>query len=393
MFFLTLPLLLGCTAAPTPLTAATPAMERLPLQGVSTDQLPRGLAKDEQLWKKVNGQKGDYKALLTAIDHSLAYLGTDKAQKDYQNYPVPGFSRGRVILSLQRFRQLVVQAKSPVALEAAVKREFQFYQSVGNDQKGNVDFTGYYEATYPASRKPTAEFRYPLYQAPADLKEWPNPHPTRAALEGSDGLQGSQGPLKGLELVWLRDRLQAFLVQVQGSARLGITDGTEMTVGYAGKTAHPYTSIGKALVEDGKFTLEELSLPVLIQYFQENPQDLDHYIPKNKSFVFFRETFGSPPTGNLSVPVTDERSIATDKSIMPPGALALIRTDLPYYNANQTLEFQRVSRFVLDHDTGSAIKGPGRVDIFMGTGDKAKARAGVMTGSGQLYYLLLKENP
>lgn len=283
MFFLTLPLLLGCTAATTPLTAATPPVDPLPLTVVSTDQLPKGLAKDQQLWKKVNGQKGDYKALLTAIDHSLEYLGTDKAQKDYQDYKVPGITRDRVSRSLRRFRQLVVQAKSPKALETAVKREFQFYQSIGNDQKGNVDFTGYYEATYPASRQPTAEFRYPLYQAPADLKQWPKPHPTRAELEGSDGLQASQGPLKGLELVWLRDRIQAFLVQVQGSARLGLTDGTEMTVGYAGKTAHPYTSIGKALIADGKFTLEELSLPVVLQYFEENPQDLDLYIPKTKA--------------------------------------------------------------------------------------------------------------
>lgn len=392
MFFLTLPLLLGCTAATPPPTTATPPMER-PLRAVVTDQLPNGIAKDEQLWQNMNGQTGDQQSLLTAIDHSLDYLGTDKAQQDYQDYKVPGITRDRVIRSLRRFRQLVVQAQSPEALETAVKREFQFYQSIGNDQKGNVDFTGYYEATYPASRTPTAAFRYPLYQAPADLKEWPKPHPTRAELEGADGLQGSQGPLKGLELVWLRDRIQAFLVQVQGSARLSMTDGTEMTVGFAGKTDHPYTSIGKALVEDGKFSLEELSLPLVLQYFQTNPQDLDRYIPKNKSFVFFKETFGAPPTGNLSVPVTDERSIATDKSLMPPGALALIRTNLPYSNANQQLEFQEVSRFVLDQDTGSAIKGPGRVDIFMGTGSKAKERAGVMTGSGQLYYLLLKERP
>lgn len=386
MFFLTLPLLLGCAAAtPTPVTQP-------PLQVVPTSKLPVGLAKDEQLWRGAKGDGGDQKALLTAIDHSLQYLGTEKAEKDYQAYQVPEITRDRVTRSLRRFRQLVIQAQSPQALEKAVKKEFQFYQSVGNDQKGNVDFTGYYEATYGASRTPTAEYRYPLYKAPADFKEWPKPHPTRADLEGKDGLQASQGPLKGLELVWLRDRLQAFLVQVQGSARLGVADGTEITVGYAGKTDHPYSSIGKALVQDGKFTLEELSLPILIEYFHKNPQDLDHYIPLNQSFVFFQETFGSPPMGNLNVPVTDERSIATDKSIMPPGALALIRTNLPYYNQRQKLEFRDVSRFVLDHDTGSAIKGPGRVDVFMGTGPEAEARAGVMTGSGQLYYLLLKDN-
>jgi len=365
----------------------------MPLKAVSTGQLPSGLAQDQKLWQRGNGDKGDYKALLKAIDYSLDYLGTDKAKQDYHTYKVPGITRDRVSRSLRRFRQLVVQAQSPAALEKAVKQEFQFYQSIGTDQKGKVDFTGYYEATYPASRKPTAEFRYPLYQAPADLKEWPQPHPTRGELEGSDGLQGSQGPLKELELVWLRDRLQAFLVQVQGSARLSLTDGTEMTVGFAGKTAHPYTSIGKSLVAAKKFTLEELSLPLVLQYFQKNPQDLDQYIPKNKSFVFFKETFGAPAMGSLDVPVTDERSIATDKSIMPPGALALIRTSLPYYNASQQLESREVSHFVMDQDTGGAIKGPGRVDVFMGTGPQAEARAGVMTGSGQLYYLLLKETP
>jgi len=384
MFDLALPLVISCTMAVTPPTS------QLPLQVPS--QIAPGLAQDQQLWPDASGKQGDYKALLTAIDHSLQYLETDKAAKDYQDYVVPGITRSRVIRSLRRFRQLVVQAKSPQALETAVKREFQFYQSVGNDQQGNVDFTGYYEATYPGSQTSTAEYRYPLYRAPADFKQWPQPHPTRADLEGKDGLQGSQGPLKELELVWLRDRLQAFLVQVQGSARLSMTDGTELSVGYAGKTDYPYTSIGKSLVKDGKFTLEELSLPLLIEYFQKNPQDLDQYIPRNQSFVFFRETFGLPPTGSLSVPVTAERSIATDKSIMPPGALALIRTSLPYYNEQQQLEQREVSRFVLDHDTGSAIKGPGRVDVFMGTGPKAEARAGVMTGSGQLYYLLLKDN-
>jgi membrane-bound lytic murein transglycosylase A len=386
MFDLILSSLVGCLVAKTP----TP---QFPLTVVPTATLPVGLAQDHQIWQKIGSSKGDYQVLLKAIDHSLQYLATDKAQRDYQAYRMPGITRSRVIRSLRRFRQLVVEAKSAQALETVVKREFQFYQSVGNDQRGKVDFTGYYEATYTASRKPTAVYRYPLYQAPGNFQQWPKPHPTRVQLEGADGLQGSQGRLKGLELVWLRDRLQAFLVQVQGSARLQITDGTEMTVGFAGKTNHPYTSLGKSLVKDGKFTLKELSLPLVIDYFQKNPQDLDRYIPLNQSFVFFRKTFGAPPTGSLGVPVTGERSIATDKSIMPPGALALIHTQLPYYNPNQKLEFQQVSRFVLDQDTGSAIKGPGRVDIFMGTGPNAKARAGVMTQSGQLYYLLLKDTP
>ncbi|NES46638.1 3D domain-containing protein, partial [Moorena sp. SIO2C4] len=112
--------------------------------------------------------------------------------------------------------------------------------------------------------------------------------------------------------------------------------------------------------------------------------------PRNKSFVFFRETRGAPATGSLGLPVMAERSIATDKSIMPPGALALIQTSIPYPNAVGQLESRLVSRYVLDQDTGSAIKGPGRVDIFMGTGKLAGNRAGLINDTGELYYLLLK---
>lgn len=163
-----------------------------------------------------------------------------------------------------------------------------------------------------------------------------------------------------------------------------------MTVGYAGKTNYPYTSIGKELVQEGKFQATELTLPRLLQYFQDNPQDRDRYLPRNQSFVFFRETHGSPATGSLGVPVTPNRSIATDKTLMPPGALALIQTQLPAANASGSLNLRSVSRFTLDQDTGSAIKGPGRVDVFMGTGSAAKAKAGLINAPGQLYYLLLR---
>jgi membrane-bound lytic murein transglycosylase A len=106
--------------------------------------------------------------------------------------------------------------------------------------------------------------------------------------------------------------------------------------------------------------------------------------------VFFRDTNGAPALGSLNVPVTAERSIATDKSLMPPGALALIRTTLPILNAKKQLEQSPVTRYVLDQDTGGAIKGPGRVDVYMGTGLLAGNKAGLVNSSGQLYYLLLK---
>ena len=342
-------------------------------------------AKTPAAWNKSQRQ-----ALLTAIEQSLYYLSTPKAARSYSKYANTKFSIENVRRSLVRFQELLLTTTSPAALEAAVKQEFIFYQSVGKDKRGKVEFTGYFEPTYTASRVRTAEYRYPLYRQPPNFKSWSHPHPTRAQLEGKDGLGNGKSLLQGQELVWLSDRLEAFLVQVQGSARLKMTDGTTMTVGYNGTTNYPYVSVGAELVEDGVFTKDELSLPKLLDYFANNPDKLDSYIPRNNRFIFFRETQGKPPTGNLGVPVTGDRSIATDKSLMPPGALALIVAPIPEVEPTGEIDTRVVSRYVLDQDTGSAIKGAGRVDLFLGSGEIAGERAGRLNGSGNLFYLLLK---
>ncbi|PSO56034.1 MAG: murein transglycosylase [Cyanobacteria bacterium QS_7_48_42] len=366
-----------------------PAVGSVPLRKVEIDQLGK-LGIDKQLWG-VNGEPADRKALLQAIDRSLRYLNTQSAAKAYRDYPVSGVTRDRVRRSLKRFRELLVSSESPAELQAAVEREFALYQAAGQDDKGTVHFTGYFEPVYAASQVPTEEFRYPLYRLPPDFEQWSKPHPTRAELVGKDGLLGKESPIAGNELVWLRDRFKAFLVHVQGSATLRLRDGSTMTVGYAGKTDYPYTSIGGELVEDGKLPREGLTLQTLIDYFRDHPSELDQYLPRNQSFVFFREIHKAHPIGSLNLPVTAERSIATDKSLMPPGALALIRTQIPDFDQAGELETPRVSRYVLDQDTGSAIEGAGRVDIFMGTGSQAGDRAGVIDWNGKLYYLLLKK--
>ncbi len=370
-----------------------PVMAVSPLQPVSLTQLSasesESIAFDAQIWG-VEGKPGDKASLLKSIDYSLGYLNTAAATNAYQRYQVAGITRDRVRRSLDRFRQLVVSSTTPSQLQESVKREFVFYKSTGKDGKGTVAFTGYFEPTYQASRTPNSEYRYPLYRVPPNLGSWAKPHPTRLELEGADALQGSKGLLRGLELVWLRDRFQAFLVHVQGSAKLQLADGGVMTVGFAGKTSQGYTGVGRELVKDGKFSLDQLTLPKLNEYFSNFPAEMDKYLPKNQSFVFFRDSNGSPATGSIGVPVTAERSIATDKGLMPPGALALISTKLPYPNAAGKLEQSAVNRFVLDQDTGGAIKGAGRVDVFMGTGDSAGDRAGYINSTGELYYPLLK---
>ena len=372
-----------------------PGLAELPLRPVNLEEEnPAGcrdrLGYDDRLWGQPD-RPGDQRALSAAIDRSLRYLKTPAAAAAYRHYPIPGISRDRVQRSLQRFRKLLLTSSSPQELQTAVCQEFIFYQAIGQDNQGTVAFTGYFEPTYRASRIQTPQYRYPLFRQPANLNQWQHPHPTRIQLEGIDGLQTTQGPLKGLEIVWLRDRLEAFLIQVQGSARLQLIDGTTMTVGYAGGTNYPYTSIGRELIQDNQIRPEDLTLPVLIQYFQDRPDELNRYLPRNNRFIFFRETGGAPATGSLGLPVTAERSIATDKSLMPPGALALIQTLIPYPTATQQLQLRPASQYVLDQDTGSAIKGPGRVDIFMGTGTQAGDRAGLINHPGQFYYLLLRK--
>jgi membrane-bound lytic murein transglycosylase A len=332
---------------------------------------------------------GDRRAMLKSIDNSLRYLATNSAAKAYSEYQVPGITLDRVKRSLVRFRKLLTESKSANQLRDAVKKEFVFYQAIGQDNKGSVKFTGYYEPIYQASRVRTAEYKYPLYKQPANFDSWPKPHPTRLELEGVDGLQSAKGPLAGSEFLYMKDRFEVILVQIQGSAKFILPDGKTTTVGFNGGTDYAYNSIGRMLADDKKVQPSQLTLPGIIRYFRENPKELDVYIPRYNRFVFLKDTANSEPMGSINVPVTAERSIATDKSLMPPGALALVHTSLPFASGGR-IRPRLVSRYVLDQDTGSAIKGPGRVDYFMGQGKTAGDRAGVTGGNGQLYYLLLK---
>jgi membrane-bound lytic murein transglycosylase A len=361
-----------------------PLIQRLPITCCQGDTS----CLDEVLY----GEIPDKKALVSAIARSLQYLRTANAAAAYQNYPVAGITRDRVFKSLTRFRELLLKTHSATELHQAIEREFVLYQSVGNNTKGSVLFTAYYEPLYAASRVPTPEYRYPVYRLPPDLNSWTKPHPTREELEGVDGLQGAKGKLRGLELFWFSDRLEPYLAQIQGSARLQLPDGTQTTIGYAGNNAYNYKSIGRELANDGKLPLEGMTMPIILDYFQKHPQELNIYIPRDRSFVFFQENHGEPAQGSINVPLTAERSIATDKSLMPPGALALIRASIPFANSTGKLEERIVSRYVLDQDTGGAIKGAGRVDYFLGTGKIAGNRAGVTVSNGQLFYLLLKSN-
>ena len=333
---------------------------------------------DQEVWKKKE-------AIIGGIDDNLQYLKSQDASNAYEPFDRHGVSRTLVEQSLKRFRQLLVTSQSAEELRTRLMQEFMLYRPRGNDGRGTVRFTGYFQPTYRASRNRSDEYRFPIYELPADFETWAKPHPTRVALEGYTGEGDAESPLSGHELAWLKTRFEAFMIHVQGSAILELPDGSQMAVGFAGATDHPFRGISKSFLKE-----HGISWTALPEYFTQHPDELHACLASNNRYIFFKENDTPLPIGSLGVPVIPERSMATDKRILPPGALGLISTAIPFASPNGGFRLQRTSRFVLDQDTGSGIKGPGRVDLFMGTGPEAQQRANYVYADGELYYLLLK---
>lgn len=334
--------------------------------------------------------------LLQALDRSLAYFSRPSSKR---YFPYLDISHERARLSLQKFKEVLASARTPEDLHREILRHFEVYRSVGSDGEGTVLFTGYCEPVYQGSLSQDAVYRYPLYRLPPDLaKDLEGkplgrktasgivPYYTREEIERNGLFEG-----KNLELVYLRDRFEAYVVHVQGSARIRLTDGKEMRVGYAGKTDHPYQSVGMALVDEGKILRQELSLKRLKDFFQEHPEELERVLWRNPCYVFFTEN-AEGPVGSLNVVLVPFRSIATDKSVFPRGCLAYVETVIPGKKSQGLHEKEEFRSFVLDHDTGGAIRSAGRADLFMGTGPEAEERAGHVYAEGRLYYLFVRED-
>ncbi|CAN1569340.1 MltA Membrane-bound lytic murein transglycosylase [Rhabdaerophilaceae bacterium] len=260
---------------------------------------------------------------------------------------------------------------------------------------GQGFLTAYFEPEVSASRHRTAEFPIPILGRPADLvtlqpndQRPPGLDPALAAARRtSRGLEpyidraeiwhrGLDG--QGLEIAWLRDETELFIIQVQGSARLTLQDGSRARLSYAGRNGHTYTSIGRILVEQGEIPLSEMSLARLTGWLRKNPARGRALMERNRSYVFFTLSPLDDPTrgpiGGAGVPLTAGRSLAVDRSLWAYG--------LPVWISSSPLTPQgpRVSldRLMIAQDTGSAIIGPARGDFFMGSGADAGDRAGLV---------------
>ena len=197
---------------------------------------------------------------------------------------------------------------------------------------------------------------------------------------------------RGLEIAWVKDPIELFFLHIQGSGVLRLPDGRQVHIGYAGQNGRPYRSIGRLLIDQGKISQTEMSMQRLRRHLAENPEQRDEIMAHNESYVFFRVT-ETGPFGSLEVPVTPGRSIATDSRLFPKGAAALIYSEGPVLNgAGRLIGWRPFVRFVLNQDTGGAIRGFQRADLYMGSGDDAGAHAGYMNSPGKIYFLMLKNS-
>jgi membrane-bound lytic murein transglycosylase A len=336
----------------------------------------------------------DREALLTALDVSIAWFAKPSSKK---YFPVQDISHERAAASLAAFREILTSAHSGDELQARILARFDVYESVGCDDAGTVLFTGYYTPIFDASLTPTEEYRWPLYRTPPDLvKDADGECLGRKLPDGTvekpyySRQEIDQGAIKGQELVYLKERFEAFVCTVQGSAQLRLPDGALFKAGYAANNGRNYTSVGQAVVEAGLLPKEELTLWNLIKFFRQHPEKMDEFLPRDERYVFFQQT-DTAPTGSLGVPVTERCTLATDKSIFPRGCLAFVDTQVPLATESGPPIKARWQHFALDQDSGGGIRAAGRADIYVGVGDQAGRVAGWMLDEGRLYYLFLKQ--
>lgn len=294
---------------------------------------------------------------------------------------------------------LETQAKGASAdeLRAAFAAHFTPYRA---SDRGDTEglFTGYFEAELDGARNPGGRYGHPIYARPddhivANLGRFDPelqgrsivgrvesgalvPYPDRGEIEA--GLLAD----RGLELFWATDSVDVFLLQVQGSGRINLPDGTVARVGFAAHNGRPYKSIGRALIDRGELESHQASWQGIRGWIEANPDRAAELFAVNPRFIFFREIEGEGPIGAQGVALTPGRSLAIDPAFVPLGTPIWLDTTWPS-DANRPLR-----RLMVAQDTGGAIKGPIRGDFFWGFGAPALAEAGRMRSRGG-YYLLL----
>lgn len=348
----------------------------------------------------------DSESLALAVRRNLEYLDRLNPETVF-HYGPHDFTIQQVRESQEVFLDLLSKGLDAGQLSREIRKKFRVYRATGRAGDTRVLFTGYYEPMYEGSLAPDETFRYPLYRPPDDLMridlslfsekfKGENivariegkkilPYYSRYQIEAERVLEG-----KDLEIAWLKDPLDVAFLHIQGSGRLRLPGGRDLLVHYQASNGRPYRSIGRYMIEKGFLAREEMSMQAIRKYLTENPEVLDEVLNYNPSYVFFRQVENGP-LGSLGVLLTPGRSVALDSKIFPKGALGFISCQKPLVNdQGDIIGWTKFSRFVLNQDSGGAIKGAGRADIFWGSGPYAELAAGHLQHEGDLYILIKK---
>lgn len=321
------------------------------------------------------------------------------------------FGNKKVLKSnyIASLKKLLDQKENPNWVEY-IRDNFDFYEVYGDKEWGEVLTTGYYEPRVKGSKSPTSEYSEPLYKKPDDIFRIDlKPFKSRNLLETNpNGLMArfenkkivpyydrkeivTDRKLKGkkLEIAYLNP-IDAFFIEIQGSGVVYFEDGSEIRVGYSEQNGYPYTAIGKYL--KNVIPIEKMSMQRIKAHLQKLPaNEQQEILNKNQSYVFFQELKTKAQT-YLGIEVSDGRTIATDRSVFPKGALCFLDVEENKFDDNNIdpISTVRTPRFVFDQDIGGAIKGTGHVDLYFGSGDEAALKAGAMKNISKLYYLVPK---
>tara|TARA_B110000967_G_scaffold107949_1_gene110621 strand:- start:173 stop:1207 length:1035 start_codon:yes stop_codon:yes gene_type:complete len=251
-----------------------------------------------------------------------------------------------------------------------------FFQPILIEDGEPMLFTGYFEPELRGTKSRGGPYQYPIYSLPSDYVAG-QPYLSRREIEETTAMSG-----KGLEIAWLADPVDLFFLQVQGSGRILLPDGGGMRVGYGGKNGREYSSVGQELIRRGIYTSHQVSAQIIRKWVRDNPEQGRELLWVNESYVFFREVSEVPadkgPLGAMNRSITTDRSIAVDPAFTTLGAPVWI----------EKAGAAPINRLMVAQDTGSAIKGAQRADIFYGTGTVAGRAAGRIKDSGRMIRLL-----
>ncbi len=345
-------------------------------------------------------------SLILATKRNIEYLNRLAPEKTFF-YGPDRFSCLEVKKSQKAFLKLITETPDHDRLNRELKANFKVYRAAGRVGNPNVLFTGYFEPIFDARLRPDDFFKYPIYKKPSDLvkidlslfkKAFNNqkivaridgglvvPYYSRDQIEVQKILKG-----RGLEIAWLKDPVDVSFLQIQGSGRLRMSNGDTISVGYAASNGRPYRSIGRYMMDKRYLTQKELSMQSIRRYLATHPRVVREVLNYNPSYIFFR-VLKNGPLGSINIPVTPGRSLALDANLFPKGALAFITSQKPTLDgSNHITGWTTFSRFVLNQDTGGAIKGAGRADLLFGSGSYAEIAAGHLKHEGELYILIKK---